>query len=80
MYEKGYNKDEVFTIVEELPQYPGGTYDLAKFVTENQKKLSKQKNIKGKVLVGFTIDEKGKASDIKIFDISDVNLKYSLDK
>lgn len=80
IYEKGDNKDEVFTIVEELPQYPGGIYDLAKYVTENQKKLSKQKNIKGKVLVGFTIDEKGKASDIKIIDISDVNLKYSLDK
>jgi beta-lactamase regulating signal transducer with metallopeptidase domain len=72
--------EELFFVVEELPQYPGGIYDLAKYVTENQEKLSKQKKIKGKVLVGFTVDEKGKAVNIKIFDISDVKLKYALDK
>jgi hypothetical protein len=71
---------EVFIIVEELPQYPGGIYELAKYVAENQEKLSKQKKIKGKVLVGFTVDEKGKVVDIQLFDISEVKVKYSLDK
>ena len=77
---KSDDGEELFIVVEELPQYPGGIYDLAKYVTENQEKLSKQKKIKGKVLVGFTVDEKGKAANIKIFDISDVKLKYALDK
>jgi beta-lactamase regulating signal transducer with metallopeptidase domain len=74
------NHEEIFIVVEDLPKYPGGIYELAKYVAEMQEKLAKQKKIKGKVLVGFTIDEKGKASDITIFDISDINLKYSLDK
>jgi hypothetical protein len=72
--------EELFIIVEDLPKYPGGIYELAKYVAEYQEKLSKQEKIKGKVLVGFTVDEKGKAANIKIFDISDVKLKYALDK
>jgi beta-lactamase regulating signal transducer with metallopeptidase domain len=72
--------EELFFIVEDLPKYPGGIYELAKYVAEYQDKLSKQEKIKGKALVGFTVDEKGKAANIKIFDISDVKLKYALDK
>jgi len=60
--------DEVFTIVEELPRYPGGIYDLAKYVAENQLKISKQKTIKGKAKIGFTISETGKVADVKIIE------------
>jgi TonB family protein len=60
--------EELFIIVEDLPKYPGGIYDLAKYVAENQEKISKQKTIKGKARIGFTISESGKVTDIKIIE------------
>jgi beta-lactamase regulating signal transducer with metallopeptidase domain len=57
--------DEIFTIVEELPQYPGGIYDLAKYVAEMQENLAKTENIKGKVKIMFTVSETGKVINIK---------------
>jgi hypothetical protein len=36
--------EELFFVVEDLPKYPGGIYDLAKYVAENQENyLSKRK-------------------------------------
>jgi TonB family protein len=63
--------EELFIIVEDLPKYPGGIYELAKYVAENQYKLAQQKKIKGKATVGFTISETGKATDFKIIEGND---------
>lgn len=60
------NNEEIFIVVEDLPKYPGGIYDLAKYVAEKQENLGKGKNWKGKVKVGFTVDETGKVTNIKI--------------
>jgi TonB family protein len=62
------NNEEIFIVVEDLPKYPGGIYDLAKYVAESQERLSKQKKFEGKVLVGFTVDEKGKVTSVIIVD------------
>lgn len=64
-------EEEIFIVVEELPKYPGGMYDLAKYVSEIQYKLAQQKKIKGKATVGFTISETGKATDFKIIEGND---------
>ena len=66
MYEKGDNKDEVFTIVEELPNFPGGIYDLAKYVAEMQENLAKIENIKGKAKIMFTVSETGKVTNTSV--------------
>jgi beta-lactamase regulating signal transducer with metallopeptidase domain len=58
--------DEVFTIVEELPRYPGGIYDLAKYVAEMQENMAKINNIKGKAKIMFTISETGKVTNISV--------------
>ena len=63
--------EEIFIVVEELPKYPGGIYELAKYVSENQYELAQQKKIKGKATVGFTISETGKATDFKIIEGND---------
>lgn len=63
--------EELFIIIEDLPKYPGGIYELAKYVSENQYKLAQQKKIKGKATVGFTISETGKATDFKIIEGND---------
>lgn len=55
---------EVFTVVEQMPAFPGGFYKLGEYIRE---KKSKEKVLTaGKILVGFTIDEQGKPINIKI--------------
>ena len=60
--------EELFIIVEDLPKYPGGIYELSKYVAEMQEKLAKGKNWKGMVKVGFTVDETGKVTNIKVIN------------
>ena len=59
-------EEEVFLVVEDMPQYSGGQPELAMLVQKMQKKLAKEKNIKGKAEVVFTVNAKGKVSDIKV--------------
>ena len=59
---------EVFYVVEELPQYPGGSIALSGFIFEMQQKLAQSKGIKGKAKVAFTVNGKGKVTDIKIVE------------
>ncbi|HSO85290.1 MAG TPA: M56 family metallopeptidase [Draconibacterium sp.] len=59
---------EVFYVVEDLPQYPGGSEALSSFVFEMQQKLAQEKGIKGKGKVAFTVNGKGKVTDIKIVE------------
>lgn len=57
---------EVFFVVEEMPEYPGSFYALGQYIKGMEEKLSREQNLKGEVLVGFTIDENGKVIDITI--------------
>ncbi|WP_372649426.1 M56 family metallopeptidase [Draconibacterium sp.] len=59
---------EVFFIVEDMPEYPGGQPELAMLVQKMQKKLAREKNIKGSAKVLFTVNAKGEVSDIKIVE------------
>src|ERR1043165_2016507 len=55
----------VFTFVEQNPEFPGGDGALIKFIQRNLKypKLERKKNIEGKVLVRFIVNEDGQVSD-----------------
>ena len=59
---------QIYTVVEQMPEYPGGTDALLKFIDANIKypAEAKQKGIEGKVLVQFIIDEKGNVVDLKV--------------
>lgn len=59
---------EVFYIVEDLPQYPGGSDALNNYVYKMQKKIASSKNVKGKAKVMFTVNTKGNVTDIKIIE------------
>ncbi len=59
---------EKFYIIEELPQFPGGFWELRKYVTEKIDKFSKEESIKGKAKIGFTVNSKGKVVDVKIIE------------
>ena len=62
---------EKFVIVEELPSYPGGFYGLAEYYLDMKKKTKEKyasdgKTPKGEAFIGFTVDSKGKVTNIKV--------------
>jgi len=59
---------EVFYIVEDMPNYPGGPDVLNNFVYKMQQKIAKEKKVKGEAMVLFTVNAKGKVSDIKVVE------------
>ena len=60
--------EEVFIIVEEMPAYPGSFYALGQYVKGMEEKLSREQSLKGEVLVGFTVDENGKVTNIRVLE------------
>lgn len=63
---------EVFFIVEEMPQYPGGHYALGQYVRKKQQELkTSSPGLKGEAMVSFTIDEKGKVTNIQTVEKTD---------
>jgi hypothetical protein len=58
--------EEVFIVVEEMPEYPGGMEVLQKYVQEMTQKMAQEKNLKGKAKVVFTVDKEGKVTDITV--------------
>ena len=61
-------EEEIFYIVEDMPKYPGGHAALQEYVSKMQQKLAKEKGLKGKAKVDFTVTGKGKISNINIVE------------
>lgn len=59
---------EVFVIVEQMPEFPGGQGDLFKFLASNTKypSMAKENGIEGTVYVGFVVMEDGSISKVHI--------------
>lgn len=55
---------EIFVIVEDMPEFPGGQKALFKFINENIKypAMARENGIAGTVYVSFVIDETGKVT------------------
>ncbi len=64
---------EVFYIVEDMPQYPGGYYAMQDYIAKSQQKLSQVKNLKGKATISFTVNTKGKVTDVKIVEANNLD-------
>ncbi|MCO6499135.1 MAG: energy transducer TonB [Vicingus serpentipes] len=61
-------EDEVFVIVENMPEFPGGQAGLQKYLYEHIKypEAAKANGIQGRVFVTFTVGKDGKVKDVKI--------------
>lgn len=59
-------EEEVFIIVEEMPEYPGGLDALHDFVQKLAQEYSLKENLKGKAWVNFRVGADGKVKDIKV--------------
>lgn len=61
-------EDETFTIVEQMPEFPGGAAEMMKFISRNIQypAIAKENNIEGRVVIGFVIDKNGFIRDPEI--------------
>ena len=64
---KNYN-DTVYQVVEQMPEFPGGVEALMKYISENVKypQEAKDKNISGRVVLGFVIEKDGSVNEVKV--------------
>ncbi len=58
----------VFTVVEDMPQYPGGTATLLNYLAQNIKypEKAQKEGIQGRVIVHFIINKDGSISDVAL--------------
>ncbi len=66
--EKSYEEDQIFTVVEELPEFPGGTSAMMDFLQTNLRypEAAKDAGIQGTVFVSFVVESDGSISNIKV--------------
>jgi len=59
---------EIFTFVEQQPEFPGGTTEMYKYLYKNIKypSIAKENNITGRVTVRFVVNEDGKVSNVEV--------------
>ncbi len=66
--EAGPSEPEIFTIVEEMPTFPGGDQALLEFMGKNTKypPLARENGLQGIVVVTFVVDEKGNINNVQV--------------
>ena len=59
---------EIFQVVEENPEFPGGDAARMKFLSDNvvYPRAAKEANLEGRVVVGFVVEPDGSISNVKI--------------
>ena len=67
---------EVFVVVEEMPEFPGGLAALKEYVRVNLQypKIALENGIRGQVTVGFVVSKTGSIEDVKVIGNSDPSL------
>ena len=80
-YDGDYSEDydptgEIFVVVEEMPQFPGGESALQQFIRKNLKypQIALENGISGRVICTFVIDGKGKVTGAEVLRSVDPNL------
>lgn len=66
--EEEVEEEQIFTIVEEMPSFPGGEAELFKYLGKNIKypQMATDAGISGVVYVTFVVDKDGKIRDVKV--------------
>jgi len=66
--EEEVEEEQIFTIVEEMPSFPGGEAELFKYLGKNIKypQMATDAGISGVVYVTFVVDKDGKIRDAKV--------------
>jgi len=69
-------EDEVFTVVEEMPEFPGGKKALANWLRKNLKypMIASENGIQGTVVVQFVVWKDGTIKDVQLVRGVDASL------
>lgn len=62
------SEEQIFFIVEEMPEFPGGELELRKFIANNidYPAAAQENGIQGRVYVTFVVDKNGEVANAKI--------------
>ena len=68
--------EEVFTVVEQMPQFPGGEAALMKYLQShiNYPPMAAENGVQGKVVVQFVVDKTGRVGEVKVVRSVDKDL------
>ena len=66
--ENNFEDQEVFTIVEEMPSFPGGEQNLMEFISKNLQypQEALEKGIQGRVFLSIVVEPNGSISNVKV--------------
>lgn len=69
-------KEEIFTAVEQMPQFPGGEAELLKYVATHIKypTMAAENNIQGRVVVKFVVKKDGNVGEVVVLRGKDPDL------
>lgn len=69
-------KEEVFMVVEQMPEFPGGMKELLKFLQDNLRypNSAMEKNVQGRVIVQFVVEKDGTPTEFKVLRSVDPDL------
>ena len=69
-------KEEIFTAVEQMPQFPGGEGELLKYISSHIKypTMAAENNIQGRVVVKFVVQKSGKVGEVVVLRGKDPDL------
>ena len=68
--------EQVFTVVEQMPQFPGGEAALMKYLQShiNYPPMAAENGVQGKVVVQFVVDKTGRVGEVKVVRSVDKDL------
>lgn len=74
--EKADTKDEVFMVVEQMPEFPGGMKELMTYLKDNIKypKAAQDKKVQGRVIVQFVVEKDGTPTEFNVIRSVDPTL------
>ena len=62
------NNDTIYNVVDQMPEFPGGTEAMMHYVADNVKypEEAKDKDISGRVFISFVIEKDGSVSNVEV--------------
>jgi protein TonB len=61
-------EEEIFTVVESMPEFPGGAGKMMEFIAKNIKypPMARESGIQGRVFINFVVEPNGSVTNVKV--------------
>lgn len=71
-----HEKNKIFTVVEQMPMYPGGDAALMQYLSSNihYPAVAAENGVQGRVVVGFVVERDGSITDVNVMRSVDPSL------